>query len=260
MPQFTSLSQTDHGAKRWARYSSYDHARGDAVAPVTLQELTKASKSLPLCFIGAGEGYTLSVLQGLMPGQNLCVAPNGQWLTDYTPARYRAYPFALGQTEDGQQVLCADMESGLIGDEGEAIFDPSGPTEAVQSVMSFLMASHTDRAATARVVDVLAAHGLIGPWTLTVKTDEGERPVEGIYSIDEKALNALSAEDLVAVRDAGGLAVAYCQLLSMRNLATLQQLIQIHTDAQQAEIKSAPQSDSGDPFLDFMNDAGMIQF
>lgn len=258
MPQFTSLSQDEHGAKRWARYSSYDHACGDAAAPVTLQELTQASKSLPLCFLPVGEGYRLSVLQSLLPGHNLCVAPNGQWLTDYTPAIYRAYPFALGQTEDGEQVLCADLDSGLIGDEGEPLFDPIGPTEAVQTVISFLMAAHQDRAATDRICDVLAQHGLITPWTLNIKTDDGERPVEGVYCIDEKALNALSAEDLVAVRDVGGLVVAYCQLLSMRNLATLQQLIKVHTDLQQAQVQ--PDPEPSDAFADFMKDTGLIQF
>lgn len=260
MAQFTPLSQTDHGIHTWTRYSSYDHARGDAVVPVTLQELAQASKTLPLCFTPTGEGYSLAVLQSLLPGQNLCVAPNGQWLTEYTPAIYRAYPFGLGQTETGDHVLCADMDSGLIveGGEGEPMFDASGPTEAIQSVMNFLLALHKDRAATARVVELLAGHGLIKPWPLTIKTAEGERPVEGIHTLDEAALNALAPDALAEVRDAGGLAVAYCQLLSTRNLATLQQLIKAHTDLQQAKVQ--PDPEPSDPFADFMKDTGLIQF
>lgn len=262
MVQFTPLSQTDHGDHRWTRYTSYDHARADAVAPVTLQELTQASKTLPLCFTPSGEGYSLAVLQSLLPGQNLCVAPNGQWLTEYTPAVYRAYPFGLGQTETEDHFLCADMDSGLIDvdGEGEPMFDDSGPTEAIRSVMNFLLALHKDRAATTRVVAMLARHGLIKPWALTIKTEEGERLVEGVFTLDEAALNALAPDALAEVRDAGGLAVAYCQLLSTRNLATLQQLIKAHTDLQQSHMQVQPAPEPSDPFADFMKDTGLIQF
>jgi hypothetical protein len=55
-------------------------------------------------------------VQGLAPGQNLFVAPDGRWLAAYTPAAYRGYPFQLAHAENGQQVLCFDEESGLITD------------------------------------------------------------------------------------------------------------------------------------------------
>jgi hypothetical protein len=62
---------------------------------------------------------------------------------------------------------------------------------------------------------------LFQPWPLTVRTAEGERQIEGLHRIDEARLNALDAQALHRVHAAGGLVVAYCQLLSMGNIQTL---------------------------------------
>ena len=49
-------------------------------------------------------------------------------------------------------------------------------------------------------------------------------PVEGLFCVDEAALNKLDDEDFLAARKAGGLALAYAQLLSMNQLAVLERL------------------------------------
>jgi hypothetical protein len=109
------------------------------------------------------------------------------------------------------------------------------------------------------VCNVLAENDLIQPWPLTVKTDEGEQQVEGIYRIDEAALNTLTAESLAEVRDAGGLTIAFCQLLSMQNLGAMQAFAKLHSDAQ-AQMSAIPQSDDGELDLEFLNDSGTIKF
>jgi hypothetical protein len=53
-------------------------------------------------------------------------------------------------------------------------------------------------------------------------------PVEGLFSIDEAGLNKLDDEDFLTLRKAGGLALAYAQLLSMGQLAVLERLDQFH--------------------------------
>jgi len=71
------------------------------------------------------------------------------------------------------------------------------------------------------VCAALAAEGLFEPWPLTVQGPNGERNIEGLFRIDEKRLDRLDADALARVQKAGGLPVAYCQLLSKTNIQTL---------------------------------------
>ena len=211
MPQFVALSRNHHAGKRWLRHASYRFAAQDALIPLVAQELPKAIMSLPVGFIAAGEGFVPVAVQGLTPGQNLFVAPDGRWLAAYTPAAYRGYPFRLARAENGQQVLCFDQESGLISDgaQGEPLFDEAGnPSKGVTEVMNFLTQVQTNRELTDRVCALLQQHGLIQPWPLKVQEAGGERMVEGLYRIDEAALNALPADVFSALRDGGALPLA----------------------------------------------------
>lgn len=263
MPNFVALSRNLHAGKRWLRHSSYRFAAQDAVIPLVAQELPKAIMSLPVGFVATGGGFVPVAVQGLAPGQNLFVAPDGRWLAAYTPAAYRGYPFQLAHAENGQQVLCFDEESGLISDgpQGEPFFDEdSNPSKGVAEVMNFLTQIQANRVLTDRVCALLQHHGLIQPWPLKVQEAGGERIVEGLYRIDEAALNALPADAVVALRNGGALPMAYCQLLSMQHLARLAPLAQAHAEAQAAQAQPLPQTPAGDLDLEFLNKGGTISF
>ena len=73
-------------------------------------------------------------------------------------------------------------------------------------------------------MNALADAGLITPWEINLKQGEKVMPVEGLFRIDEAALNKIDDEDFLAVRKAGGLALAYAQLLSMNQLTVLERL------------------------------------
>ncbi len=82
----------------------------------------------------------------------------------------------------------------------------------------------TSRDATQETVNALADAGLIMPWKINLKQGEKVVPVESLFCIDEAALNKLDDEDFLAVRKGGGLALAYAQLLSMKQFALLERL------------------------------------
>ena len=258
MPNFVALSRNLYAGKRWQRHSSYRFAAQDAVIPLVAQELPKAVMSLPVGFIAVGESFVPVAVQGLAPGQNLFVALDGRWLGDY-----RGYPFRLAYAENGQQVLCFDQDSGLIGDgpAGEPFFNEDGsPTQGVTEVMNFLMQIQANRDGTARSCALLQQHGLIQPWPLKVQEAGGERAVGGLFRVDEAALNALPAEALVALRDAGALVLAYCQLLSMQHLPKLGLLAQAHAQTRAKAAQPLPQTPTGDLDLEFLNQGGTISF
>ena len=258
MPDIQVVSRERHAGKRWMRYASYAFARTDAVAPLVIQELPKACMMVPLGFVAVEDGFMPVAVQGLMPGANLLVDAEGRWLAGYVPAAYRSYPFALANTPDGQQVLTVIEDSGLLSDtDGELFFDENNePAQAVKDVLSFLEQVSINRQATRRACTALQKHNLIKPWPINLETDAGRQAVEGLYTIDEAALNQVSAEALQELRDASALLVAYCQILSTQHLQKLGQLLRAHA-AQNAATLETP---SGELDIEFLNESDTINF
>jgi hypothetical protein len=258
MTQYAALSSERHGQKRWQRYVSYAFAKGQAVAPLGVSELSIAIMSLPIAFVRENEAYVPVAVLGLEPGKNLYVALNGRWVGQYVPASLRGYPFALVRSGE-QMVMCVDEESGLVidGPSGELMFDEQGqPTAAIRGVLDFLNKVEQDRLRTAAICAVLEKSGCIRPWEITHKFDvSNERKIEGLYQVDESALNALSDEAFLELRQSGALLLAYGQLLSMQHLQALGQLADAHAKA------AAPLPIKGDELdLSFLADGDTLSF
>lgn len=250
MPNYIPVSKETHASKRWKRIDNYSFAAKDAVAPLVAQELPRALMHLPIGFIEQEEQFVPVAILGLQPGQNLFVASDGRWLNGYTPAVYRGYPFQLADTEDGQRVLVINEDSGIGNKtEGEPFFDEEGnPSQELKGVLDFLNQVHANRELTQHICKVLAEHLLIKPWPINVQGTEGERKIEGLYCIDEAAMNALPPEAFEALRQAGALPIAYCQLLSMQHIQKLGLLAQALAQSQAhtaAKLPSKSASESG---------------
>jgi hypothetical protein len=226
MADIKPVTKSAYAHKYWHRYTSYAFAATDAIVPLVMQELPKAQLSLPIGFAIKDEQTFPVAVQGLQPGTNLLVGSDGRWLGPYVPAAYRGYPFVLADTEEGKQVLCVAEDSGLISDsEGEAFFTSEGePAKALSDILAFLQQIHQDRQRTLHLCSVLHKHDLIQPWPIQLKVGAEEKRVEGLYRIDEKALNTLEYEAYLEVSKAGALTLAYCQLLSMQHLQNIARL------------------------------------
>lgn len=231
MPTIVAISRERHADKHWKRFVSYNFASPSSLAPLVAAEIPKAAMAMPLGFIRQGDGYTPVALMGLEPGRNLLVAPDGRWLGRYVPSALRGYPFSLIRTEGETLVLCIDEDSGLVNDgpEGEPFFTAEGePAEGLSQVVEFLQQIERNRGATALACAALVEQALIRPWPITLKGETGERQVEGVFQIDEAALNQLPDDGFLSLRRAGALPLAYCQLLSMQHLTMLGELATAH--------------------------------
>lgn len=263
MPNYQVISKATYGNKRWLRYTSYAHAMQEAVMPLSLAELPKAAMSLPIGFIRQDGNYLPAAVLNLQSGKNLLVAPDGNWAGPYIPAAFRAFPFILANTDDGQKVLCIDQDSGLVneGPEGEAFFDEEGQqSKAIQKVLGFLEQLDQSRQATVASCAMLAKHELIQPWPINVQTDAGAQEVAGLFRIDEAKLNQLPAEALLEVRNANALIIAYCQLLSMQHLPMLGELTKAHAQAAAQAKPAEAISAAGELDLDFLKKSDSINF
>lgn len=242
MPQLIAITPEKFATKAWWSHTSYTFATRFNTLPVVMSELAKLVPSMPLGFVRTGESFQLVAITSLQPGTNMFVAPDGNWVGDYIPATVRAYPFHLAKLTDSESLfLCFDESSDLLVDagQGEAFFDAEGPSPALKAIMSFLSETETSRVLTQRLVDALQTAEVIRPWGLnllqleqTEQTEQSEQAeqmeqTEGLYRIDEAALNTLPDETFQFLRKTGALPLAYAQLFSMNQLAMLSKAVEI---------------------------------
>ena len=258
MPQFAAITQDRHGARRWRRYASYDFARERPVLPLVGAELPRAALAFPIAFLPEGEGFVTAALMSLNPKGNLYVGPDGRWLGSYVPAALRGHPFALLPREGGDRVFCIDEAAELISDDGtgEPFFDQDGAiAEPTRKVLDFLTSVEQSRAAIRKATAALAEAELIVPWEITVQSAAGPQKVAGLHKLDEAALTALPMEGFEALRRAGAVALAYCQILSMQHLPALGRLAEAHAkqlrETETILKESFTAEDSGDIDIDW---------
>jgi len=247
MPRFAVVSRERHGQKRWRRFNGYAFAAADALAPLVGVELTRAAVSMPCAFLQQSGSYALVALLSLIPGRNMFVGPGERWLGSYVPAWFRLYPFRmLPQQGTDQLVLCVDEESGLVVERsaaGEQFFDAEGNlSPALKPVVEALMVVERSRRGTDVAVAALAQAGVIRPWQIKLKTDQGEQAIGGIHGIDEAALGALPDDVFLKLRTTSALPIAYAQMLSAGQLGVFKHLARLHNQPAPPPVAALPET------------------
>lgn len=248
MSQYKPLDPRRHLGHGWKRHDDYRFAAEDAWAPLLLAELATALAVYPLAFVPRPRGgHRLVALQGLHPGENLLVAPNGRWALGYVPSHYRGYPFTLQRVVAGgqeRQVLCFDHASGLYRERpdpglGEQrFFDDQGqPDELVAKLLGFLRRRHAGLAATDRAVDALERAGLLTDWVLDETLGA---TLDGLKRIDDQAFAALDGDALAELRDAQALPIVYAQRFSASRLGVLHKFAQLHAEHAARRAEATP--------------------
>ncbi len=227
MATYQFVSRARHGEKSWRRRKGYKFAATETVAPLTAREFPKAAIGMPIAFILVKGALVPVAVLGIEAGTNVLVKPDGLWIGGYVPAVYRGYPFQLMFNAEGKQALAVDEDSGLLNEdgEGESFFGEDGkPSSAVNEMLDFVNKLDGDRRITTTACAELQRYGVIKPWPVTAGEGDEKRTLPGLFCVDESALNKLPDEGFLALRKAGALMLAHCQLLSMQNLELLRAL------------------------------------
>jgi hypothetical protein len=246
MPKYVVISRDHYGAKKLRPYANFAFVAREALVPVVSVELQAVALSMPIGFVEQSGRYTPVALMSFIPGRNLFVGPDNQWLGKYIPAMIRGNPFRLLRQEGSDDsVLGIDEDSPLIVDAnetGEAFYDDEGkPTAWVKAMLTFLTGVERSRTATDLALAALAKARVICPWEIKVKMGDGEKPVTGLHRIDEVALNGLSDDQFLQVRKASALPIAYAQLISMGQTTALERLVILQESLQQAQKHTLPE-------------------
>ncbi len=265
------MSRTQHADTYFWPRQGYGFAAKDQVVPILIAELTKLLPHYALGFIQQGEGahqsshqhYQPVALTGLGGERNLYVHPDGRWLANYVPSILRGHPFRMANTDNDQQVLAIEQESLTDDSSAQPLFDDDGNlTEKVQQTVNFLTQCDKNRQVTAKASQLLGDTGLIEPWPLKIERGEGQEPLnmQGLYRINEKALNELAAEAFADLRKHGALALAYAQLFSMNQLSQLTERAKFHEKHAAQQQVDQPSNRDIDSLLDGDDDELTFDF
>ena len=246
MPNYVVISRDHYGAKKLRPHENFAFLARESLVPIVNVELQAVALSMPIGFVEQSGRFTLVAVMSYIPGRNLFVGPDNQWLGKYIPAMFRGYPFRLlRQKASDDFVLGIDEESPLIVDAketGEAFYDDEGnPTASVKAMMTFLTGCERSRTATDLALAALAKARVICPWEIRIKTVEGEKPVTGLHRIDEVTLNSLPDDTFLQLRKASALPIAYAQLISMGQTAVLERLGVLQENLQKAQKPALPE-------------------
>jgi SapC len=187
---------------------------------------------MPIAFIAQAGRCQAVGLMSPIAKRNLFVGPAGQWLGGHVPAFLRSYPFRLALAKESEQsILCVDEDSGLVVDANgtdPGLFDVDGNlSAATKTILDFLVAIERDRILTDLAVAGLADASLIQPWPIKVNAEGTAQPLNGLFRVDELALNRLDDEAFLKLRKSSALPLAYMQILSTSQLAMFEQLIRL---------------------------------
>ena len=228
MAAFEVITHEKFSSFRFRKSKHFFFASTDALCPISAAEIIPAALHTPIAFTETESGFDLVTVQGIEPMQNLFVGVNGEWLGDFLPSLYRAYPFLLAALENKQEVLCFDVESGLLSEneDDQAFFMDDGlPATPINEALNFLAQVSASRKATQAMCLMLSNLNLIQDWPISINFDGNiKRNVEGLFRIDEARLNDLADDAFLQLRRSGALPLVYCQLLSMRNFENLLKL------------------------------------
>lgn len=230
MNSLIALSPTTHATQKFLPRERYHFTKEKNFAPILLAELSHLIPHYLLGFAQNGDRFLAVALLGVTE-KNLYVNHDGMWLGSYVPSALRAYPFAIAKdSQRDQNVFCLHEEALSDAKEALPLFDDEGGVSSdAKQHLDFLQQCETNKTQTQRAVDALQDAGVLAPWELTLK-DADAKPIaiNGLYRIDEQALNALDASQLFEVRNSAGLILAYAQLFSMLQSEQLTQRAQYH--------------------------------
>jgi hypothetical protein len=199
------------------------------VIPLSYSEFSIASHDYPLVFVSGDQGKSVAamVVVGLEQKQNLFVEPGRSWdNTVYLPAYVRRYPFCMtrvnvGGAEQAERIACVEKRAISAG--GDALHDAKGDATPVwETLRKFLFEFESDLARTEAMCRIVVELGLLEPFTMQAKPNEGEPlSLTGMFRVQEQKLAELAPDKLKELVQNGVLPRLYAHLMSMSNFNRL---------------------------------------
>lgn len=232
MANWIAISPSLHAHHRFTAHTDMSHTQKFSIVPACLSELQNLLQHYVLAFVQEGEGYAPVVVLGVKPDTNLYLSADNRWKAPYIPAALRGYPFHLASKEDEERIFCVLDDFLTECGEGEPLFNEEGQlTETPAKALSFLSQYEADKQRAQNASDLLRDAGVFQPWPLAIPKQDGTAlKINGLYRVDEQALNSLPADAFHRLQGAP-LSLSYAQLFSANQLPILAQRFADYTPA-----------------------------
>ncbi|MEM7360511.1 MAG: SapC family protein [Pseudomonadota bacterium] len=224
MAELIELSNKTHSDLRLVENCALMEAKNQHVIGLKVSEVGMAAGSFPLFFTKNTQtgDWAISAVAGLELNTNLFIE-NDYWDATYLPTVMQTYPFYLmkSEREEGSYTIGIDEENTAFSKtEGKPLFEDSGKASIMLSgITTMLEEDIKNQIQTFQYAKELDELGLIKGMNVLVHYNDGNtNTLKGLYTPDEEKLQALSVEDLDALRQKGYLPAIYAMLISIYQL------------------------------------------
>lgn len=240
--QLEPLSSQAHADHKLKPQATAPFLHKQHAVPLTVEEFPLAQRKLPIVFSVGNDPVPLG-LMGLNEGVNVFFDAEGKLSENdlYVPAYIRRYPFLLARLrpEVEELSLCFDPTSNVIvtGDEGEALFEGSDPSEVTKSILGFNEQFEAAGLRTNQFMKELKDLDLLMDGEVSIQPDSAPQPFvyRGFQMINEEKLKNLRGDQLRKIAQNGMLPLIYAHLFSLNLMRDIfaRQVAQGHTELPQ---------------------------
>ncbi len=240
------LRKDKHIKLKVTESGDYRRYKSNHLVPIVIQDFFTLAAEFPLVFvkIGKTDDFIPVALMGLREGQNL-YCQTEEWQAQVIPVSFGNAPFTIARVDEAtdQLIVLLDEESPLLSEtSGEPLFDDKGERSAYleKRIESLVKVAEQTRN-TQEMCKRLTEKNLLATQKLELqhRPDATRYNIEGIYVVNETALNELSDEDYLHLRTMGLLPLIYAHLTSLQQLRRVSELQYVADKAAQA-TKAAP--------------------
>lgn len=229
---YVPLDKEKHKATRIKLSNDFAHAKQAHIAAASIVEYAQVASCMPIVFItdpNSKSTHTVAML-GIEQGVNLFMKED-KWAGHVVPLNVQRYPFDVRPDGDKLGVYIDESCDLVGGEEGELLFTEEGEASPyLANRQQLLTELANSEMATQNFVKKIVELELLDPIVIHAKYANGQqRNINGMQTINETRLKALSDETVLELNKAGYLGAIYAILMS---LGQLNRIVQFTADTE----------------------------
>lgn len=215
-----------HAKLRLKPHPGFPHAKDRNLVAVNVSELGMSSTNFPIVFARNpnDQRFVLMALLGLRSGENIYFGEEF-WESAYVPLAVQRHPFIVGLDERVQDktqlATCIEVDSPCLNaTEGLLLFNDDGSeTDVLRKANDLLRHMFAAGKFTEEFIAKLQELDMIVPFSIDLQSQRGEtNRINGLYTLDESKLKALSGDQLKDLQNRDFLAPCHLILVSLYQL------------------------------------------
>ncbi|MDC1172652.1 SapC family protein [Alphaproteobacteria bacterium] len=216
---WTVLSKETHKYKSVSRAKVYKFARNQILVHVSSFELLKITRYLPIVFLKDNNDIKIRALMGLQENENLLVDPFGKWKLPFIPAPLLAYPFGIGQSSEGENIVLLSDNNDIIVDreEGDPLFNEDGTeTDLLKNYVRYLTEIKKSNLIISVVTALIKKFDLLEPFEINAKIDVSNKVrLSGMLRINARKFDELGGQEFLELRTNNYLEFIYAHFMQL---------------------------------------------